>query len=278
MIKIDTFIRFIRLDHFTPFFMVLFPGIWCGLIYGDLLHLFHTFFLISFSILCLLIAGCIWNDFIDLKYDKQSKRACLRPLASGQLSLRYVFLCIPFFVLFLYSRIWFLSSTHIYFFIACALSLVYPFVKRFSNVPQIFLGMVNCTPMIVFLHTTDNLLPLFYSFPFYIIAIIWTILFDTIYAWNDREEDIKMKLGNIGNLITEKYMPLFIDLSWLSIWICFCTGLSFFTITPYILFVVFFCIGLVQRSRFVKGYLPGCNENICHPGVVGLIVSILLFL
>lgn len=251
--KVITLIKhFLRLDHFTPFFLIMFPNILLVCIYGYSGILLPNLFLLMISVLLILTGGCVWNDLIDLEYDKQCSRTKIRPMASGAIPKIASVTCIPLFIAFLFSTNWYYDSTHIFFYLALILTIIYPFAKRFTNMPQILLGAINFTPLITYIQITDNTKTIYTAISFYIMGAILIILYDTIYAWGDRADDKKLNIGNLGLLITEKYMPLFIDICWLLIWICFAIHLNFTSYWFWISFILFISMGMSQKSRFIK--------------------------
>lgn len=255
MKKLKLLQTFLRLDHFTPFYITIIPTILCSFTFGYQGLIIKTIALLSVSTLLLIIGGCIWNDLIDLEYDKQCDRTKHRPMAAGKIPTIAAITCIPFFMAYLFTTNWFFGSTHIYFYIALLLTVIYPFSKRFTKAPQIMLSLINFGPIIAYLQVTDLVKPIMPAISFYIMGAIWILLYDTIYAWQDREDDKRLGIGNIGLLITPKYMPLFIDLCWLCLWICFAIHYS---VTSWIFWISAFIMlgkGLSQKSRFIKNQL-----------------------
>lgn len=275
---INLFIEFTRLNHFKPVFVVWYPALWCMLINGYVSHIAYPS-LVLFTLVILMIAGgCIYNDFIDCEYDKQCSRTAMRPLAANKIRKKWVLMCIPIFCsVFYLTNYFFDSSILIYIFISLTLTLFYPFAKRLISAPQLVLGSVNLTPLIGYKISTMHASFNFSAISFYIIAILWIILYDTLYAWNDTEDDKKLNLGNLGLVLGEKYMPIFIDITWFLMAIILFLNLSYTSPYSYTLVAYIIAIGMVQKSRFIKGYIRGVSKNFCHPGFVGFIITILLF-
>jgi 4-hydroxybenzoate polyprenyltransferase len=135
-------------------------------------------------------AGCVYNDLIDRDLDRQVRRTALRPLAKGELSTKEATLFLTALLLggalVLFSLPLPVILTG---FIALALVLLYPWMKQITYWPQLFLGLTFNIGILMgwlSLHSTLSLAP----FLFYGGAIFWTMGYDTIYGFQDREDDL----------------------------------------------------------------------------------------
>lgn len=154
-------------------------------------------------------AGCVYNDIIDKDLDSKVRRTARRPLASGELSIReaygFLFLLLISSALILFSlpqRVILIG------FIALGLVLIYPWMKRITYWPQLFLGMTfNIGVLMGWLSIESHLS--FVPLLFYSGAIFWTIGYDTIYAFQDREDDHLVGIKSTA-LLVSSYPKLFI--------------------------------------------------------------------
>lgn len=135
-------------------------------------------------------AGCTWNDISDRDFDAQVERTRSRPIPSGQVSpkmamLFMITLClIGLAVLLNFNRFTVLLG-------ASSLMLValYPFMKRFTHWPQVWLGLTFNWGILMgwaAVHNGLSMAPLL----LYVGAIFWTVGYDTIYAHQDKEDDL----------------------------------------------------------------------------------------
>ena len=137
-------------------------------------------------------AGCIINDIWDRKFDKKVARTKNRPIVSGAILVKNatIFLAI-LLLLALLILLQFNQPTIILGFAALVLVVLYPLMKRLTYYPQIFLG-ITFNLGILFSSTaiigTVNL----NAFLLYVASIIWTVIYDTIYAYQDIEDDLKI--------------------------------------------------------------------------------------
>jgi 4-hydroxybenzoate polyprenyltransferase len=150
--------------------------------------------LFAIGALAMRSAGCAYNDYIDRDYDAQAARTASRPIPSGQVTpaeaLAFAAVCtlIGFMVLLQFNTftIWLGSASLI-------LVAVYPFLKRFTHWPQIALGLTFNWGALVGWSAVVGALnaP---AFILYFGSVLWTIGYDTIYAHQDREDDLMLGL------------------------------------------------------------------------------------
>lgn len=151
------------------------------------------FYLLLFAIGSFLMrgAGCVVNDILDREIDKRVERTRNRPLASGKLTLKqaYIFLGLLLVIGFL---IWICldKTARIISFVGLGMACAYPLMKRITNYPQVFLGLTfNIGSLVGYAAIAGKL-----EFPAYLLyigCIFWTVAYDTIYAHQDIEDDIK---------------------------------------------------------------------------------------
>ncbi|MBV9378580.1 MAG: 4-hydroxybenzoate octaprenyltransferase [Alphaproteobacteria bacterium] len=184
--------RLARLDRPIGTWLLLFPG-WWGIALASphwpdpgLLMLF------ALGAVAMRGAGCTLNDIADREYDAQVARTRLRPLPSGAVSVRQaiIFLALQLTigaaVLFSLNRVTILLGCAVLVLIA-----TYPFMKRLTYWPQIFLGLnFNWGALIGWTAVTGAVA--WPSLLLYAGGIFWTLGYDTIYAHQDKEDDIRI--------------------------------------------------------------------------------------
>jgi 4-hydroxybenzoate polyprenyltransferase len=149
-------------------------------------------------------AGCVYNDLIDKEYDAKVKRTAVRPLASEELSpyQAKVFLVTLLLggalILFMLPYPVILTG-----FIALILIFLYPWMKRITYWPQAFLGLTFNIGLIMgwlSLENTLSLIPLM----FYAGAILWTLGYDTIYGFQDIQDDLMVGVKSSSIAVAQK--------------------------------------------------------------------------
>ena len=174
--------------------MLLFwPCTW-GLAYAysieqNLNQFLYYFFLFFLGSVLMRSAGCIVNDIVDMDIDKKVQRTKNRPLACGlistQLALIYTFFLCTFALLIL---IQFNVLTIILGFVSMLLAFSYPFMKRITYWPQLFLGLTfNWGIVMAWTAVTNNISTEIIML--YTAAIFWTLGYDTIYGVQDIIDD-----------------------------------------------------------------------------------------
>ena len=148
-------------------------------------------------------AGCTWNDITDRHYDAQVARTKSRPIPSGQVTVRgaVVWMVLQslaaFAILLSYS-----TQTILIGIASLALVAIYPFAKRFTWWPQVFLGLAfNWGALLAWTAHTGTL-----GWPavaLYLAGIAWTLFYDTIYAHQDTEDDALIGVKSTARLFGE---------------------------------------------------------------------------
>ena len=161
-------------------------------------------------------AGCTWNDITDRKFDAQVARTRSRPLPSGQVTVRGALLwmvaqaLIAFCILISFGMPAVLIGVASLGFVA-----IYPFAKRFTWWPQVFLGLAfNWGALLAWTAHTGQI-----EWPavlLYLAGISWTLFYDTIYAHQDKEDDALIGVKSTARLFgerTPKWLALFLVLT-----------------------------------------------------------------
>ena len=136
-------------------------------------------------------AGCIINDMVDKEIDKKVYRTALRPLASGNISL--IEASILLFILLFLSLLILLQFkffTMIIGLLSIPFVILYPFAKRFTHFPQIILGLIFSWGILIVAYEFNQKINLNHIV-LYIACVFWTVGYDTIYAYQDKVDDIK---------------------------------------------------------------------------------------
>ena len=218
MNQLKLFIDLTRLKKPIGYMLLFWPCSWgLTLAYDFSSNLNNYFFyLILFFLGSLLMrsAGCIFNDIVDKDFDKKVKRTRKRPIAAGKItinqSLVYVaFLCMLAFII----LIQFNYMTIILGLSSMFLAFSYPFMKRITYWPQLFLGVTFNWGLIMAWTAMGNIISLEIVI-LYFSAIFWTLGYDTIYGTQDISDDeiiglkstaLKFK-NNIKKFVTMTYI------------------------------------------------------------------------
>ncbi len=139
-------------------------------------------------------AGCTWNDIVDREYDAGVARTRSRPIPSGQVSVRQA---LVFMVLLMLVGLAVLVQLNAFTIVLALSSLglvvIYPFMKRYTFWPQVVLGLTFKWGALVGWAAAEGSLGLA-PILLYAGCVLWTIGYDTIYAHQDKEDDLAMGL------------------------------------------------------------------------------------
>ena len=226
MHHLNIFINLTRLNKPIGYLLLFWPCSW-GLAYAysynQNLELFISYLLLFFGGSVLMrSAGCIVNDIVDKDFDIRVKRTKSRPLASGKITIRksLLYVAILCFIAFL-ILIQFNKLTIILGMSSMILAFTYPYMKRVTYWPQLFLGLTFNWGIIMAWTSVNGsisieILILYFS------AIFWTLGYDTIYGTQDMSDDEIIGLKSTS-IKFKKNIKMFIGFCY------FCTffGLAF---------------------------------------------------
>ena len=193
MEKFQIFIQLTRLNKPIGFLLLFWPCVW-GLTLGyyfnseTTLYLKHIVLFFLGSVL-MRSAGCIFNDIVDRDFDKKVERTRKRPIAAGKISVLESFIYIiliclvAFFILLQFNLLTIVLGISSMF-----LAFAYPFMKRITYWPQLFLGLTFNWGIIMGWSSLTNNISI-EPIILYLSAIFWTLGYDTIYGLQDIDDD-----------------------------------------------------------------------------------------
>ncbi|MCW8890056.1 MAG: 4-hydroxybenzoate octaprenyltransferase [Sedimenticola sp.] len=190
--QLDGYIRLVRLDKPIGILLLLWPALWALWLAGDGEPRWGVVLIFMLGVALMRSAGCAINDFADRHIDGEVARTCGRPLATGLVKPRealwiFTILCLVAFALVLLLN----QQTILMSVVAVLLAALYPFMKRFTHLPQLVLGMAFgwAVPM-AYMALTERV-PLV-AWVLYLATIIWALIYDTEYAMVDRDDDLRI--------------------------------------------------------------------------------------
>jgi len=263
MNHLKIFIDITRLNKPIGFMLLFWPCSW-GLAYAFSLKQNVTLFLnymilFFFGSILMRSAGCIFNDIVDKDFDKKVKRTQLRPIANNKITIKRALaytsiLCtLAFIILIQFNLFTILLGLGSMF-----LAFAYPFMKRITYWPQLFLGLTFNWGIIMAWAAFDNSISLEIVL-LYISAIFWTLGYDTIYGAQDMSDDEIIGLKSTSIKFKEN-IKLFVSMSYITtiliIMYLFWESIKF---NFFSFIFLFFSISLIyQIIKFDKN-----NSNTC---------------
>lgn len=192
--------QLMRMDKPIGTLLLLWPTLWALIISAQGIPDFKVLLVFVLGVIFMRAAGCVINDFADRKVDGHVKRTKQRPLPSGRVSSKeaiglFLILAISSFVLVLSMNTLTIQLS----FVGLVLAFIYPFMKRFTHLPQLFLGLAFSWSIPMAWAAQSGEVPMMVWFIFAINAL-WTIAYDTQYAMVDRDDDLKIGIKSTAIL------------------------------------------------------------------------------
>ena len=196
-------IQLMRLDRPVGTLLLLWPTLWAVWLAGAGSPSLRTLVIFTLGVIVMRACGCVINDIADRRIDGHVRRTATRPLATGALSTRqalllFIGLALTALVLVLFlNRLTILLS-----FGALALAVLYPFMKRYTHLPQVVLGAAFSWAIPMAFAAETGSVPAV-AWLLYTANLLWTVAYDTEYAMVDREDDLKIGVKSTAILFAE---------------------------------------------------------------------------
>ena len=225
--KVGALLQVMRVDKPIGTYLLLAPALW-GLIIASS-GLPSLFLLTTFVVGSVVMrsAGCTTNDLADRKLDGFVERTRSRPLVTGEVSVSEA-MCLLAALLAL--ALWLVMQTNWLTvqlsIVGAVLTIIYPFMKRFTHLPQVVLGAAfSWSIPMAFAATSENLPSgLWWLF---IANLLWVVVYDTQYAMVDREDDLQVGIKSTAILFGDLDTRVILVLQVLCLLSFVATGLSF---------------------------------------------------
>lgn len=192
-----------RLDKPVGILLLLWPTLWGLWIAADGFPPLLVLLVFLAGVVLMRSAGCIINDYADREVDRHVARTAVRPLTTGAISTRSALLLFTALVVIAFLLVLTMNPLTIQLsFGAIGLAVIYPFMKRYTNLPQLFLGAAFgwAIPM-AFAAVTGNVPA--GAWLLFLATLCWAVVYDTMYAMVDREDDLKVGIRSTAILFGE---------------------------------------------------------------------------
>jgi 4-hydroxybenzoate polyprenyltransferase len=192
--------RLMRLHRPIGAFLLLWPTLW-ALWLATAGHPSPKLFMIFVAgVFVMRAAGCIINDYADRKYDAHVTRTRERPLATGEVSVTEAAILFVILGLAALGLALMLNTLSIELaFVGLALAMSYPFMKRYTYLPQPYLGLAFGWGIPMAFAAAQGSVP-DVAWLIFIANILWTTVYDTEYAMVDRADDVKIGIKSTAIL------------------------------------------------------------------------------
>ncbi|MDK1289245.1 4-hydroxybenzoate octaprenyltransferase [Pseudoalteromonas umbrosa] len=184
--------QLMRTDKPIGTFLLLWPTMWSLWIASEGMPSFLHIIVFGLGTFMMRSAGCVINDYADRKVDGSVKRTAMRPLARGTVSekeaLTLFFLLILLSFLLVLTLNWQTIALSVG---GVILAALYPFMKRYTHLPQVVLGAAFSWGIPMSFMAATGEVPLV-AWLLFVANVLWTVAYDTMYAMVDRDDDIKI--------------------------------------------------------------------------------------
>ena len=184
--------RLMRFDKPIGILLLLWPALWALWIAGQGKPNLLVLLVIVSGVVVMRAAGCVINDYADRDFDPHVERTRQRPIAAGWVSPREALLLFVGLCLFAFGLVLLLNGfTILLSFVGAFLAASYPFMKRYTHLPQAYLGIAFGWAVPMSFAAQTNTIP-WVGWELFIATVLWALIYDTMYAMVDREDDLKI--------------------------------------------------------------------------------------
>jgi 4-hydroxybenzoate polyprenyltransferase len=198
------YFKLMRFDRPIGFFLTGWPTLWALWLSAGGWPGWRLLVIFVLGIIIMRSAGCVINDIADRKFDPHVERTKTRPLVMGDIALWQAILLLVILLGGALLLVLLLNTYCLIIAIATAcFTIIYPFCKRFTYLPQVILGVVFNAGILMAYAAQQQHLSLS-AWVLYAATIIWTVAYDTMYALTDIEDDLKLGLKSTAILFKSK--------------------------------------------------------------------------
>jgi 4-hydroxybenzoate polyprenyltransferase len=197
-----------RLDRPIGTLLLLWPTLWALWIAAAGRPDPHVFLVFVAGVFLMRSAGCVMNDFADRDIDPHVERTRNRPLARGTVAPLEALLLAGALGAMAFGLVLTMNQLTVLLALAGAvLTIAYPFLKRFTHLPQVWLGAsFGWSVPMAFAAQTGAVPPL--AWLMFIAVVLWAVVYDTMYAMVDRDDDLKLGVRSTAILFGESDRPI----------------------------------------------------------------------
>ncbi len=265
--------KLMRLNKPVGIFLLMWPMLWALWISAQGFPHWRIILIFLAGTVLMRSAGCIINDIADRHIDGKIARTQNRPLVTGEVTLWEAWLLFSLLCLGALGLVLLLNAfARQLAVVALALAIIYPFTKRVTFYPQLFLGLAFAWAVPMAFAATQNYLPPI-TWLLFAIAALWPIIYDTFYAMADRKEDIKAQVKSIAIVMGhyDKLMTACLQISWMGLLILL--GILIDGHLPYYTSLVLAACLMFYQQWLIRHRTPkACFHAFLNNQWVGLII------
>lgn len=195
--------QLMRLDKPIGTLLLLWPTLWALFTAAKGLPDLSILTIFVLGVIVMRAAGCVINDYADRDFDGHVKRTANRPLATGKITANEAKILFSVLLFIAFLLVLQLNRYSLYLsFIAIGLATIYPFMKRYTHLPQLVLGMAFGWSIPMAFGAVGESLPIECWLLFFA-NLTWTVAYDTQYAMVDRDDDLRIGVKSTAILFAQ---------------------------------------------------------------------------
>jgi 4-hydroxybenzoate polyprenyltransferase len=279
----NAYISLMMIDKPIGSLLLLWPTYWALFLSADGWPDLDILVIFTLGVFIMRTAGCVINDFADRKIDKHIVRTQGRPLATGEISSNSA---LALFGLLLLVALGLVLQTNLLTIklslIALLLATLYPFTKRWTNLPQLVLGAAFGMSVPMAFSAQTGVIPLT-AWLVFMATLVWTLIYDTFYAMGDRDEDLKIGVKSTAILFAKydhiiiTFLQILLIIVFVLIGNTFDLGLIYdFSLVIISFFMIYhqFLLKKRQKEEYFKAFLN--NNFIGMTAFLGIFLSVII--
>ncbi|MEE9337848.1 MAG: 4-hydroxybenzoate octaprenyltransferase [Methylococcaceae bacterium] len=267
-----------RFDKPIGILILLWPALWALWVASSGKPDLFVLFIICAGVVLMRAAGCVINDYADREFDPLVERTKQRPIAAGKVTpkealILFLCLCLAAFFLVMQLNI----MTIMLSFVAAFLAASYPFMKRYTNLPQAYLGIAFGFAVPMSFSAQTNTIPAV-AWIMYLAVMLWALVYDTMYAMVDKEDDLKIGVKSTAILFGDKDREIMAGLQIIIIGLLIYIGMlqnlgSFY----YIGVTIAFVLSIYQQKLIFSREKALCFKAFLNSNYFGMAIFLGLF-
>lgn len=273
--KARAYWQLMRMDRPIGSLLLLWPTVWALILAAQGIPDWNVLLVFVLGVFSMRSAGCVINDFADRHVDGHVKRTLARPLPSGlvtpkeALGLFAVLVLVSFLLVLTMNPLTIQLSL-----VGVLLAFIYPFMKRYTHLPQLFLGLAFSWSIPMAWAAQANQLPPLVWLVF-MINFLWTVAYDTQYAMVDRDDDLKIGVKSTAILFGRRDKLIIGGLQLITIVLLIILGMRYQLGSGYYWAVLTASALFVYQQHLIRHrQRMACFQAFLNNNYVGLVIAL----
>ena len=272
---LGAYARLMRLDKPVGIYLLLWPTMWALLMAAQGLPPLHILVIFVAGVVVMRSAGCVINDYADRKVDGSVKRTAARPLATGEVTPKQALTLFGGLIALAFVLVLFLNwQTIALSVVALLLASSYPFMKRYTHLPQVVLGAAIGWAIPMALMAVLETVPA-YAWWLFVANLLWTVAYDTMYAMVDRDDDLQIGVKSTAILFGKNDVRIIMLLQATALIILWCIGFVIDATWFYYGAILFSALLCIRQYQLIKRrQREGCFKAFLENHYIGLAITL----